>query len=277
MIYVCSDMHGVYDRYARMLDEIQLSSSDTLYVLGDMIDRSEDGIGILMDMRKHPNIVPFIGNHELFMLFSLQEKAKTQDDWEWKNGYYARNWFSHGNGGWVTYEHFMELSDAEQSELLDYLHSAWIQKIVEVNGQRYCLCHSSYLGAPDSGELRREFGDDPSTIPGRITLTDVQYDANYMTLDSPGGKRLFHAVWYSPLREKYDFDLPWTSFTCFTDTVFVAGHVPVQAMDQSGIYRQDNYIDIDGGCALINRPNFGPKRCALLVLRLDDMKTFEIH
>jgi serine/threonine protein phosphatase 1 len=276
MIYVCSDIHGIYSRYAKMLDEIQFSESDTLYVLGDMIDRGEDGIRILKDMQIHPNIVPFLGNHELFFLFSLEEKAKSSNAMFWMNGFYTRNWFSANNGGQITYNHFQELSSEEQSSLLSYIRSAWIQKIIEVNGQRYCLCHSSYMNAPDRDVLSREYGNDASALPRCVPLEDVRFDADSMMPGCPEASKLFHAVWYSPLRETYDFNLPWEVFTCYTDTVFIAGHVPVQAMNQSGIYRKDNYIDIDGGCALFNRPRFGPRKCALNVLRLDDMKTFSV-
>ncbi len=37
-----SDLHGHYDKYRAMLTEIQFKSTDTLYVLGDVIDRGPD-------------------------------------------------------------------------------------------------------------------------------------------------------------------------------------------------------------------------------------------
>ena len=44
--YVCSDIHGQYDLYKTMLNEINFTSEDHLYILGDMIDRGEDGIRV---------------------------------------------------------------------------------------------------------------------------------------------------------------------------------------------------------------------------------------
>lgn len=64
MIYVCSDIHGHYDAYAALLTHIDLQSDDTLYILGDVIDRGLDGVKILQDMMARPNIVPILGNHE---------------------------------------------------------------------------------------------------------------------------------------------------------------------------------------------------------------------
>ena len=39
MVYCISDIHGEYDRYLTMLDLIGFSEKDTLYVIGDCIDR----------------------------------------------------------------------------------------------------------------------------------------------------------------------------------------------------------------------------------------------
>ena len=39
MHYVMADLHGEYDRWRRMLDRIAFSDADTLYILGDVVDR----------------------------------------------------------------------------------------------------------------------------------------------------------------------------------------------------------------------------------------------
>ena len=46
-VYVMSDVHGLKDRYDRMIEYIH--EEDTLYILGDVIDRGPDGIVILQD------------------------------------------------------------------------------------------------------------------------------------------------------------------------------------------------------------------------------------
>ena len=45
-----SDVHGLKDRYDAMLEALALQNEDTLFVLGDVIDRGRDGIAILLDM-----------------------------------------------------------------------------------------------------------------------------------------------------------------------------------------------------------------------------------
>jgi serine/threonine protein phosphatase 1 len=39
MTYVIADIHGCYEQYKALLEKINFSASDTLYVLGDVIDR----------------------------------------------------------------------------------------------------------------------------------------------------------------------------------------------------------------------------------------------
>ena len=47
MIYAVSDLHGRYDRYRQLLDKLDLEEQDTLYVLGDALDRGPEGFRIL--------------------------------------------------------------------------------------------------------------------------------------------------------------------------------------------------------------------------------------
>ena len=48
MQYAVSDIHGCSDKYVVLLRRLGLKDSDTLYVLGDMIDRGPDGLKILL-------------------------------------------------------------------------------------------------------------------------------------------------------------------------------------------------------------------------------------
>ena len=43
MHYAIADLHGAYDRYLWMLEEIGFSDADTLYILGDVVDRGGQG------------------------------------------------------------------------------------------------------------------------------------------------------------------------------------------------------------------------------------------
>lgn len=64
MIYVMSDIHGHRRRFDSVMKQINLQPEDTLYILGDVIDRNPDGIRILQQLRAMPNVVMLLGNHE---------------------------------------------------------------------------------------------------------------------------------------------------------------------------------------------------------------------
>ena len=71
MTYAISDIHGCYDKYIEMLQTINFSSEDTLYILGDMIDRGPDGFKIMLDAASRSNVVGLMGNHEAMALEAL--------------------------------------------------------------------------------------------------------------------------------------------------------------------------------------------------------------
>ena len=56
MNYVISDIHGMYTKYIEMMNLIDLQDTDTLYILGDIVDRGLQSMKILQDMMKRPNV-----------------------------------------------------------------------------------------------------------------------------------------------------------------------------------------------------------------------------
>ena len=75
MIYVMSDIHGNSKRFDSVLKQINLQPEDTLYILGDVVDRYPDGIRILRRIMKMPNVKMLLGNHEYMMLESTVYKG----------------------------------------------------------------------------------------------------------------------------------------------------------------------------------------------------------
>ena len=47
MNYVMSDIHGEYDKFLEMLQKIDLQDDDTLYILGNVVDRGEELITLI--------------------------------------------------------------------------------------------------------------------------------------------------------------------------------------------------------------------------------------
>lgn len=71
MIYVIADIHGQYDKYIAMLEKINFSDNDVLFVLGDVIDRGSQGMAILKDMMMRTNVYPILGNHEYMAITAI--------------------------------------------------------------------------------------------------------------------------------------------------------------------------------------------------------------
>ena len=57
MHYVIADIHGCRKQFLELLEKIKFSENDTLYILGDVLDRGFDPIGTLQDLMGYDNIV----------------------------------------------------------------------------------------------------------------------------------------------------------------------------------------------------------------------------
>ena len=77
MIYAMSDLHGCYYKYTRMLEKINFSVSDTLYILGDIVDRGPDGMKIWQDIIQRKNIIALRGNHDFLAYHLLKILSKS--------------------------------------------------------------------------------------------------------------------------------------------------------------------------------------------------------
>ena len=70
MYYATSDLHGYpLDSFLRLLDEARFGDGDTLFVLGDVIDRNGDGGAATLEwLTRRPNVKLILGNHESMLL-----------------------------------------------------------------------------------------------------------------------------------------------------------------------------------------------------------------
>ena len=66
MRYVVADIHGNYDLLVKLLRKIKFSKDDTLFVLGDVIDKGKDVDKILslLLVKMENNAIVLAGNHE---------------------------------------------------------------------------------------------------------------------------------------------------------------------------------------------------------------------
>lgn len=185
MTYVCSDIHGHYDKYKRMLEEIQFKPSDTLYILGDVIDRGPDGIKILRDMMSRPNVIPILGNHEFtaaVCLPWLMEEVTGQNLNNLSEDQIAAlsEWIA--NGGGPTLRELKLLNQREREEILEYLQEMELYAEVEIGGKSFALVHAGLDNfAPDKSLEEYSLVDFLFGRPGTDT---VYYPENRLFLDT---------------------------------------------------------------------------------------------
>ena len=142
MIYVMSDIHGKYSMFKDMLEKIKFSDSDTMYILGDVVDRGEEPIKTLQYIIEQDNIELLLGNHEEFMLDFF------------KDGYTGLDlWFR--NGGKITHEQMISLGEDDMEEVLSFVRGCPLIVRLVVNKKRFTLAHAGVM-ADNFGNVLQE-------------------------------------------------------------------------------------------------------------------------
>lgn len=242
--YVISDLHGQYNIFKTLLEKADFSDSDTLYMLGDAIDRGPAGIRILQQVKNSPNMHFLLGNHEFMMLNAVAPDGSVPETVEDLPGSDARLW-TLKNGGDKTFNEYLNLKEEERIELVQWLSTRPLSTMVTVKDETYLLTHSFF---------QTEFIDIP-----------------YCRLDY---RTAWVIVWMTPYRN--DIFVSPGEYAAIAPCRVVLGHVPVYVANPgfSGLapFFDGNIIDIDGGCSS-HRETDNPNKGGIL-LRLDDMTAF---
>lgn len=210
--YVISDIHGEYDKFMELLEKIDLREEDTLYVLGDVLDRGPHPIKIIQKLMEMANAVCLVGNHEQmaiecldFLMMEITEESISGLDEKMLLNY--SSWQE--NGGNTTIKEFRKLDMDEKQDVIEFIKDFDLYEELSVNGQEYLLVHSG-LGnfSPD-----KDIED--------YSLWDITW-------------------------ERADYDIQY-----FPDKYVVTGHTPTQEISGNPnpgyIYRHNNHIAIDCG------------------------------
>lgn len=238
--FIMSDIHGQYNAYKKMLEKINFSDEDELYVLGDVIDRGPDGIRIIKDLMERPNAELILGNHEFMLLNAIQflkereagkVKIKKTDD-----GLTPFELWTHPcNGGEGTCLEFLGLAQEERDSIEEYLRGLRLIKRIKIGKQTYHLSHSY--------SLKRQFGKE-------LLLSKV----SHKTAEEIVWESLFDRI--KPGQEEHPF--------AYEKDIYIVGHIFTQRlehMDKDGkgmIFTSEDYrgyhvIDVDCGMALNSR------------------------
>jgi serine/threonine protein phosphatase 1 len=212
MIYVVSDIHGCFDEYAELLERINLRDEDTLYVLGDIVDRGKDGVKVLLDMMSRPNIIPIMGNHDYLAAIIFKKLSAEITEFTAEN--YFDDDFTKGYSMWIadggdsTLAAFSQLTLEQKEDILDYFTEFLMYEELCVNGRDFVLVHAGLMNF--SAERK---------------LDDYEI--------------------YELIYERADY-----SKVYFKDRFLVTGHTPtslINKSENSTIYKENNHFAIDCG------------------------------
>lgn len=129
MKYLISDIHGDYGVWQKAKNLLQ--EGDSLYILGDVIDRGPDGIKILMEIVGNKQCFMLKGNHEDMMVDAL-----TYEDMD-----SMRMWYM--NGGDVTHAELVrDLDQAQQGALVRWLRG--LPEMMYLEDDKVLLTHSGF-------------------------------------------------------------------------------------------------------------------------------------
>lgn len=215
--FIISDIHGNGDIYDSIMGYLENLDEDVeLYINGDLIDRGLDSFRVLMDVMnriENPGKVKIHylgGNHELMMYQAVKKRKPGKNIFPWCN------WMM--NGGWVIKG---ELDAHEDGEYLfnkcrDFLANLSIYHIF-----------------------------DEKIVSKPLLLVHAQAPKKFNSMKIGDNNRLvYNAVW---TRKKDEFGFPHRigREDCFT----IVGHTPVSHSNGFTYNKNENYMNIDGGCS----------------------------
>ena len=78
---IIGDVHGCLDELKELINKLELSSTDNLFFIGDLIDKGPDSVGVVKyvyELSKLYSTVLILGNHEEKFLRFLYNKVNNK-------------------------------------------------------------------------------------------------------------------------------------------------------------------------------------------------------
>ncbi len=143
MTYVVSNLHGALKEFSELLDTINFSKDDVMFVLGDIVDYGEDSVELLCDLSFRDNVWAIAGEHDRLALQMLEGfenmlASGSAPDEE----YIAKmnEWMS--KGGAVTLNAFRSLEKDMREGVIEYLSDLPTYEVMTIDDTDYLLLHS---------------------------------------------------------------------------------------------------------------------------------------
>lgn len=180
-VYVTSDLHGLkLNSFKELLKKVDFSDDDWLYILGDVIDRQNDGgVEILRWLLEQYNVQLLMGNHEAMLLsceFVFDEITESSLENISAEKLDILNIYLN-NGGDITLKNLKTLKSVDGetfTEIFEYLKECPFYETVSAGDNDFVLCHSGIDNFEKNKKLSEYSPDD--FIWAWPEITDEYYD-----------------------------------------------------------------------------------------------------
>ena len=255
-VYVCSDLHGNYNKWCKLLKAINFSENDYMYILGDVIDRGDEPIKLLKDIQIRSNCTLLMGNHELMMINAkdTQKQNSIGNSVLWYN-----------NGGDITDKQFNNLSVNEQKDIMSYVKNL---PLICLGLKVPKICKDGHIKEINYYLSHAGYGHIYYPVKNKDKPTLYFYQDAYAEEST--------ILW------ERDIPAPNEMLKCqYKNTIFIHGHTPTRKIINNGeIFplvkngrikiSNKHIINVDCG-------SYGPKKyCTVGCLRLNDYKEFYV-
>jgi serine/threonine protein phosphatase 1 len=156
-----SDIHGNYQQFLAILDQILFKESDTLYILGDLLDYGEEAMELIDDLSLRLNVYCIAGEHDFLAARMLSGFDKMLKNGSTPDAEYIADmtaWVK--DGGQATLEAFRALDADSREGVLEYLEELTLFEDITVNGKRYVLVHAGIADYEADSELEDYLPED---------------------------------------------------------------------------------------------------------------------
>lgn len=197
------DIHGCTKTFRHLVEEvIQLQSDDTLYLLGDYVDRGPDSKGTIdyiEELRRNYNVKALMGNHDLMMLDALDSRSK-YDFWFKNGGEETLASFSTNDIHQIpdSYWEFIKSLDIYREEDNAFLVHAGFNFEVPFREDEYAMLwtRSEYVDTKQTAGKKVIHGHTPKPVMQiiediRLDLDNIGIDAGCV-FDEKGGVPMGH-------------------------------------------------------------------------------------
>ena len=186
--YAISDVHGMYEPYMEVIKK--LGKDDTLFILGDAIDRGEDGIKIILDIIEKyknqdngPNITLLLGNHEVMFLqtinimlrygINLDDLIKFIESGQdfvtfYKNIkskgvsleeiYIMNNWIKNNHGDKTIFSYLQDIEPSKMKEIYKCLLDTYVILPKRIGNEDFLFVHAMPINDKEKLEYMKKTG-----------------------------------------------------------------------------------------------------------------------